>query len=78
MRIELLLLGGLSGLLAAAGAVTVAALLAHYVLSIDFIFSWWPWVLGVGLGLLATLLAGLLALRGILNTPPLSSLRVLA
>jgi putative ABC transport system permease protein len=78
MRIELLLLGGLSGLLAAAGAVSVAALLAHYVLSIDFIFSWWPWALGVGLGLLATLLAGLLALRGILNTPPLSSLRVLA
>jgi len=78
IRIELLLLGGLSGLLAAAGAVTVAALLAHYVLSIDFIFSWWPWALGVGLGLLATLLAGLLALRGILNTPPLSSLRVLA
>ncbi|HCP78164.1 MAG TPA: ABC transporter permease, partial [Pusillimonas sp.] len=78
MRIELLLLGGLSGLLAAAGAVTVAALLAHYVLSIDFVFSWWPWALGIGLGVFATLLAGLLALRGVLNTPPLSSLRVLA
>lgn len=78
MRIELLLLGGLSGLLAAAGAVTLAALLAHYVLSIDFIFSWWPWALGIGLGVLSALLAGLLALRGILKTPPLSSLRALA
>ncbi|MAK54855.1 MAG: ABC transporter permease, partial [Pusillimonas sp.] len=78
MRVELLLLGGLSGLLAAAGAVTVAALLAHYVLSIDFAFSWWPWLLGAGLGIVATSLAGLLALRGILNTPPLSSLRALA
>jgi putative ABC transport system permease protein len=78
MRIELLLLGGLSGLLAAAGAVTVAALLAHYVLSIDFVFSWWPWALGTGLGIVATLLAGLLALRGVLNTPPLSSLRAMA
>ncbi|NYT44739.1 FtsX-like permease family protein [Alcaligenaceae bacterium] len=74
-RIELLIVGGLAGLLAAGGAVAVAGLLARLVFEFPLAWSWWPWVAGIGIGIAASLLGGTLALAGVLKTPPLVSLR---
>jgi putative ABC transport system permease protein len=75
LRIELLLLGGLAGALAAFGAVAIAWLLAREVFDFTLTLSWWPWAAGIAAGALAALLGGRLALAGVLRTPPLVSLR---
>ncbi|MGB3289028.1 MAG: FtsX-like permease family protein, partial [Burkholderiaceae bacterium] len=75
LRIELLLLGGLAGLLAASAAVAVAWLLAREVFDFSLSLSWWPWAVGMGAGMLASFAGGRLALAGVLTTPPLVSLR---
>jgi len=74
-RIELLAAGALAGLLAAAGAMAVAWALASYVFEIDLGRPWWPWLVSAGAGMLAAWAAGALALRGVLRTPPLVTLR---
>lgn len=74
-RIELLLVGGLAGLLAASGAVGVAWLLAEFVFEFSLAWSWWPWLAGIAMGVAASLAGGMLALAGVLKTPPLVSLR---
>lgn len=76
LYIELLLLGLLAGLLAAGGAMTIAALLASQVFHFSLVFSWWPVAVGVAGGISAALLGGGLALKGVLNSPPLVTLRV--
>ena len=75
LRIELLLIGGLAGLLAAAGAVSIAWVLANQVFDFSLSWSWWPWLTGIGAGAAAAVLGGTLALQGVLTTPPLVSLR---
>jgi len=75
MHLELALMGMLAGLLAAAGAVVTAWALTHIVFDFPMTFSIWPWVLGVSAGIVAFLAGGRLALRGVLRTPPLVSLR---
>jgi putative ABC transport system permease protein len=75
LRMELLLLGGLAGLLAASAAVAVAWLLAREVFEFSLGLSWWPWAAGIGAGMIASLAGGSIALAGILKTPPLVSLR---
>ena len=78
MAVELVLIGGLSGSLASFGAVSMAWVLAEQVIDITFTWPLWPWLAGVVTGALAALLAGLLALRGVLKTPPLLSLRTMS
>ena len=78
MAVELVLIGGLSGLLASFGAVAIAWVLAEWVIEISFTWPLWPWLVGSMTGILAALLAGNLALRGILKTPPLLSLRTMS
>jgi len=73
--LELLILGALAGLLAAAGATGTAWVLAHWVFDFPMTLSAWPWVAGVAGGMVAFLLGGRLALRGVLHTPPLAVLR---
>ncbi len=74
-RIELLSIGALAGLLAASGATLAAWALSTWVFEFDMRFSWWPWLLGVLVCMLGAWLAGALALRGVLKTPPLTILR---
>lgn len=74
-RIELLAVGALAGLLAAAGAVAVDWLLAEQVFRFAMTPSLWPWLAGPAAGMLAAWTGGALALRGVLRTPPLVSLR---
>ncbi len=73
--IEFALLGLISGLLAAAGAVAIGYCLASYVFHFDYRFSTSTWVIGTFGGVLIALLGGWLGLRPVLNQPPLASLR---
>lgn len=74
-RLELLAVGALAGLMAAAGATAAAWALSHWVFEFEIRFSVWPWAIGVGVCMLAAWLSGALALRGVLQTPPLTILR---
>uniref|UniRef100_UPI0039EFE9E7 ABC transporter permease n=1 Tax=Bordetella sputigena TaxID=1416810 RepID=UPI0039EFE9E7 len=74
-RIELLAVGGLAGMLAAAGASAVAWALSQRVFDFDITFSLWPWLAGIAAGMLGAWAGGALALRGVLRTPPLVTLR---
>lgn len=75
LRIELLVLGAMAGLLAAFGAVAIAWVLAEQVFDFPLTLSWWPWVAGMVVGMLAATLGGSMALSGVLKTPPLVVLR---
>jgi len=74
-RIEVLAIGGLAGVLAAGGATAIAWALSTYVFDFDITLSAWPWLVGVGVGMLASWVGAALALRGVLRTPPLLTLR---
>nr|WP_257216558.1 FtsX-like permease family protein [Allopusillimonas soli] len=75
LRVELALLGTMAGLMAAAGAVATALLLASEVFDFSLALSWWPWAAGVAAGVLIAWMGGAVALAGVLRTPPLVSLR---
>jgi len=77
LLLELLILGALAGLLAAAGATATAWVLAHLVFDFPMRWSAWPWLAGVAGGMAAFLAGGRLALHGVLRTPPLVVLREL-
>ena len=72
---ELSLAGGLAGLLAAIGALTIGMVLAQQVFQLDYQPRWWGLAGGVLAGALVAALAGWFGLRGVLNTPPMSTLR---
>jgi putative ABC transport system permease protein len=74
-RIELLAVGALAGLLAAGGATLAAWALSTWLFEFNMRFTLLPWVLGVTLCMFGAWLAGALALRGVLQTPPLTILR---
>ena len=74
-RIELLAVGALAGLLAAGGATLAAWALSTWLFEFNMRFTLWPWLLGVTLCMFGAWLAGALALRGVLQTPPLNILR---
>ncbi len=74
-RIELLTIGALAGLMAAAGATLAAWALAVWVFEFAMQFSWLPWVLGLAVCMPGAWLAGSLVLRGVLKSPPLLVLR---
>ena len=74
-RIELWAVGGLAGLLAAAGATAIAWVLSTQVFDFTITLSLWPWLAGIGAGMLGAWAGGALALRGVLRTPPLVTLR---
>lgn len=72
---EMLCIGGLAGLLAAVGASAIGWTLARYAFEFDYAVSPWVFVAGIGGGALAALAGGWFGLRGVLNTPPLATLR---
>lgn len=75
LRIEMIIMGSLAGLLAAATAQAIAYVLAVWVFKFDPVISWWPWLTGAAAGLTLALLSGRLALAGVLRVSPLLSLR---
>ena len=74
-RLELLALGGLAGLLAAGGAQLIALALSRFVFDFAITLGLWPWVAGAVIGMMGAWAGGALALRGVLRTPPLVTLR---
>ena len=72
---EFAILGGLSGLFAAAGASVLGYVIGHHVLHLDYTFNAWIWLIGFVAGMIGVLVAGLLGTRSALSTPPLLTLR---
>jgi len=68
-------LGFLSGLLAAVGASAIGWLLAKRLFSVDYVFDPWLWIVGLVCGTVLVGLSGTLATRGVVNTPPIVTLR---
>lgn len=74
---EFVILGALSGLLAAAGAVAIGWALSDRVFNIPFAADPLIWAWGIGGGAAAVTLAGWLGTRSTLRDPPLAVLRQL-
>ncbi|MFC0253199.1 ABC transporter permease [Massilia consociata] len=74
-RIEFVLVGGLSGLLAATGAAAMGWALAEYAFKFPWKFEPVVWVAGIAVGALCALVGGWLGLRSVLRQPPLQTLR---
>lgn len=72
---EYLLLGALSALTGIVLAETGAWLLARYVFEAEFHFAFIPMLVALVLASAATIITGLLANRGVLDSPPLEILR---
>jgi putative ABC transport system permease protein len=68
-------LGFLSGTLAAFGATGVGWILARRLFSLQFAIDPWLWVLGLVCGTILVGVSGTLATRGVVNTPPIVTLR---
>jgi putative ABC transport system permease protein len=72
---ELLLVGGLAGLMAAAAALTAGMVAATQLFDLPVQPSWWLLPAGLVGGALSARLAAAPLLRRVLNTPPLRALR---
>jgi putative ABC transport system permease protein len=72
---EYLLLGVLSALTGIVLAETGAWLLARYVFEAEFHFAFVPMLIALAGVTIATIITGLLANRGVLDSPPLEILR---
>jgi len=73
--IELVLVGGVSGLLAAAASLGIGAALAERVFSLSLEPRWSVLLIGAAVGALISLLAGWVALRPVLRTPAWRTLK---
>lgn len=73
--IEFILVGGLSGVLAATGASAIGWALARFSFHFEWTFSPFVWLAGLIVGAFCALIGGWLGLRHVLNQPPLLSLR---
>jgi len=73
--IEFSLVGGLAGLLAAAGASTVGWTLAKFIFEFDWSFEPMVWLAGAAAGIACAMIGGWFGLRNVLNHPPLQTLR---
>jgi putative ABC transport system permease protein len=74
-RIEFVLVGGLSGLLAASGAAALGWALAEYQFKFPWHFEPQVWAAGLLVGVVCALIGGWLGLRNVLRQPPLQTLR---
>jgi len=74
-RIEFMLVGGLSGLLAASGAAALGWALARYQFKFPWTFDPTVWIAGLVVGAVCALVGGWLGLRNVLRQPPLQTLR---
>jgi len=72
---EFAILGAIAGFLAAAFATLVAWALSRFVFELPFEINVWLWIIGVLGGAIGISLAGFLATRRVLVTPPVVALR---
>lgn len=72
---EFAILGAIAGFLAAAFATVVAWALSRFVFELPFEINVWLWIIGVSGGAVGISVAGFLATRRVLVTPPVVALR---
>lgn len=72
---EFIILGGLAGLFASAGASMLGYAIGNHVLHLAYTFNPWIWVTGVFIGIVGVLIAGMIGTRKTLSTPPILTLR---
>ena len=72
---EFIVLGALSGLLAAAGATGVGYVLATRVFDLQYSPDPWVWLIGIAGGAMMVGSAGILAARSVVSHPPMQALR---
>ena len=72
---EFAALGLVAGLLAAAGASILAAVIAINLFDLEYNFSPSLWFAGLAAGVLLVCVSGFLAARGAINAPPIEVLR---
>jgi len=72
---EFAILGGIAGVLASLFASAVAWALSRFVFELPFHVNVWMWVIGVAGGAFGIAVAGYLATRRVLHTPPIVALR---
>lgn len=72
---EFAILGAISGFLAALFATVVAWALSRFVFELPFTINGWLWLCGVVGGAVGIAIAGFLATRRVLTTPPVVALR---
>ena len=72
---EFITLGLLAGLVAAIAASTVGAVLADRIFGLTYQINPWLWPLGAGGGATGIGIAGWLGTRGVLDHPPVETLR---
>lgn len=72
---EFAILGAISGLLAAVFATLIAWSLSQLVFELPFNLNAWLWIIGIFGGALGIAVAGYLATRKVLYTPPVEALR---
>lgn len=75
LLVELAVVGGSAGLLAAGGALLVGQVIAHQVFQLDMTPAWWLPLLAAPGGALAAIAVGWWAVRRLLAIPPLILLR---
>jgi putative ABC transport system permease protein len=74
-RVEFVAIGLIGGILAAAGAAAIGALIAERVLNLPYAVSPWLWLLGPALGATCVALHALASARAALSRPPVAALR---
>lgn len=72
---EFAILGAIAGLLAAVFATVIAWSLSQFVFELPFHFNLWLWIIGILGGSIGIAIAGYLATRRVLQTPPIVALR---
>ena len=75
---EFLAIGLLSGLIASAGALSLATVLSDKVLGVPYTINWWIPVIGILGGGIGIAVAGLIGTRKAVDTPPLMTIRGLS
>jgi len=72
---EFIILGGLAGLFASFGATLLGYVIGKYVLHLDYTFNPGIWLVGIAVGIMGVLIAGLVGTRSAVSSPPLLTLR---
>jgi putative ABC transport system permease protein len=74
-RAEFIAIGTVAGVLAAAGATGIGALIADRVLQLDYSPNAWLWLWGLGLGAACIVVNATASVRAALSRPPVAALR---
>ncbi|MBL80123.1 MAG: ABC transporter permease [Nitrosomonadaceae bacterium] len=73
--IEFFILGAVSGIFSSMGASALGYVIGKFTLNIPYTFNIWIWLIGLLVGVIGVLVAGMLGTRNVLSNPPMKVLR---